>query len=291
MTTLPGLLVQSDWLESHLSDEGLRILECTTILRPGPDGRLRAMSGREAWQQGHIPGSAFADLPGDLSDQSQRLRFMMPPADQFARAMSGYGVGEGSRVVLYDRAGGAWAARVWWMLRVMGFDDAAVLDGGWAKWSAEGRPTSSAASSYPEAAFTPRPRTGMFADRDEVLQAIDDRGSCIINALSPEQHAGEGAARYGRPGRIPGSVNVPSGHLLDPESNAYLPLETLREQFQAVGADQADRVITYCGGGIAASNDAFALTLLGYQNVAIYDASLSEWAADPELPMEVGPGQ
>jgi len=213
---------------------------------------------------------------------------MMAPAEQIAEAMSGYGVGEGTRVVLYDRAGGAWAARIWWMLRAVGFDEAAVLDGGWAKWVAEGRPTSDAASEYPTGNFVARSREGLFADRDEVLAAIENGATCIVNALTAEQHRGEGPARYGRAGRIAGSVNVPSNSLIDPETKAYRPLDELRSQFASVGADSAERVIAYCGGGIAASNDAFVLTLLGYENVAIYDASMSEWAADDSLPMEIG---
>ena len=249
---------------------------------------MRAESAREDWAASHIPGSGFADLPGDLSDRDSKLRFMMPPADQFAAAMSSYGVGEGTRVVLYDRATSAWAARIWLMLRAFGFDNAAVLDGGWTKWTAEGRAVSSEPSSYPPANFEARPRPGMFVGREEVLAAVDDDASCIINALSEEQHRGETPAPYGRAGHIPSSVNVPSGSLVDPETNAYLPLETLRAQFEGVGAPGADRVITYCGGGIAASNDAFVLTLLGVENVAVYDGSLSEWAADPALPLVTG---
>ncbi len=287
-TTLPGQLVETEWLAEHLGDADLRVLECTTILRPGDDGRLRAESGRPAYEAGHVPGSGFADLPGDLSDRESELRFMMPPAAQFAEAMSSYGVGQGTRVVLYDRAGGMWAARIWWMLRAFGFDEAAVLDGGLSKWAAEGRATSETVSAYPHGEFVARPREGLIADRGEVLAAIEDGGTCVLNALTAEQHRGEGAARYGRAGRITGSVNVPANSLIDPETKAYLPLEELRARFASAGADTAERVIAYCGGGIAASSDAFVLTLLGYQNVAIYDASLSEWAADESLPMEVG---
>lgn len=174
------------------------------------------------------------------------------------------------------------------MLRAFGFDGAAILDGGWTKWTAERRAVTSAVARHPRAEFVARPRSGLIADRDEVLSAIGDGSTCVINALSAEQHHGEGAATYGRAGRIPSSVNVPSASLVDPETNAYLPLETLRERFSSAGALDRGRVITYCGGGIAASNDAFALTLLGVENVAVYDASLSEWAPDRSLPLEVG---
>ena len=285
---MPDYLVDTEWLEANLDSPEVRVLECTTILRRGDDGRLHAASGRDGWAESHIPGSVFADLPGDLSDRSVELRFMMPPAEQFAEAMSGYGVGEGTRAILYDRGAGMWAARIWWMLRAMGFENAAVLDGGWSKWTAEGRRTSSEATSHPAATFVARPRPELFADREQVLAATSDGTTCIVNALSAEQHRGEGASPYGRAGRIAGSVNVPAGSLVDAETNAYLPLEELRERFAGVGATEAGKVITYCGGGIAASNDAFILALLGVEHVAIYDASLSEWAVDESLPMETG---
>jgi thiosulfate/3-mercaptopyruvate sulfurtransferase len=139
----------------------------------------------------------------------------------------------------------------------------------------------------PRAEFVARPREGLIASRDDVLRAIEGGGSCVVNALSEEQHRGETTSAYGRSGHIPTSVNVPSGSLVDPSTNAYLPLEQLRARFEAVGAT-SEPVITYCGGGIAASNDAFVLTLLGVDRVAVYDGSLSEWAADPALPLEVG---
>jgi len=246
-------------------------------------------NGRGAWVQGHIPGSGFADLMQDLSDRNSQLPFMMPPAAQFAEAMGRYGVGDGSRVVLYDasrdRWANMWAARVWWMLRAFGFEQAAVLNGGWHKWTMEGRPISTDPSPYPAAHFTARPRPQLMASKHDVAAAMADRGSCLINALTAEEHAGA-VARYGRPGHIPASVNVPTVALMDPVTHAYLPAEQLQAQFAAVGAFDRDRVITYCGGGIAASSDAFALTLLGVTNIAVYDGSLLEWAADPALPME-----
>ena len=173
-------LVETDWLVDHLDDPGVRVLEATTILRRGDDGRLRAESGRDGWAESHIPGSVFADLPGDLSDKNATLRFMMPPPEQFAEAMSSYGVGDDTRVVLYDRAAGMWAARVWWMLRAFGFENAAVLNGGWSKWTAEGRATSDAAPESREATFTARPRPELIANQADVLAATGDEDTYKI---------------------------------------------------------------------------------------------------------------
>ena len=287
MSSDPQALVETGWLEAHLGDPRLRILDCTVFLRPVAGGGVRPESGHAAWSEGHIPGSGYASLIDDLSDRDSPLPVMMPPAAQFAAAMSRYGVGEGTRVVLYDAAMNMWAARVWWMLRAFGFDDAAVLNGGWRKWTLERRPVSTDLPVHARAEFVARPRAGHIARKDEVLAAIGDPDTCLLNALSADEHSGK-AARVARPGRIPTSRNVPAGSLVDPESHAYLSSAELRAKFAAAGALEGQRVITYCGGGIAACSDALALSLLGVRRVAVYDGSMAEWASDATLPMETG---
>ena len=280
-------LVETDWLFEHLDDPRVRVLECTVYLHPADvPGGYRVESGRARWAAGHIPGAGFVDLQADLSDPSASLRFTIPPAAQFAEVMSRYGVGEGVRVVVYDRFVNMWAARVWWMLRAFGFDGAAVLNGGWRKWTLEGRPVATDDGARPRREFTVRPRPELVADKAGVLAALGQERTCVLNALTEEQHRGTGGVSYGRPGRIAGTVNVPARALVDPETHAYLPDDALRTKFSEAGALDARRIVTYCGGGIAASSDAFALALLGRDDVAVYDASLSEWAADPSLPME-----
>ena len=283
----PDLLVSTDWLAEHLEDPDLRIFECTVFLRPREGGGYRVEGGRAEWAGGHIPGAGFLDLQQDFSDNDQRLRFMMPGPDAFAAAAGRHGIAETDRLILYDRLGSMWAARLWWMFRAMGCERAAVLDGGWTKWLAEGRPVSTDAPSYAPTSFTARFDADRFADRAEMVATLEG-GACVINALGRDQHSGaDGGRTYGRAGHIPGSVNVPAMELIDPQTQAYLDADALAEQFAAAGADRGRRVITYCGGGIAASNDAFVLSLLGYGNVAVYVASMSEWAADESLPLEV----
>jgi len=285
----PQYLVETAWLAAHLADPELRIFDCTTYLDPDPVTVYSVRSGRPEWAQGHIPGAAYLDLQGELSDTASPFRFTMPAPEQFAAVMSRHGVGDGHRVVLYSANGVMWAARIWWMLRAFGFDAAAVLNGGLEKWNAEGRPLSTEAPAHAPARFVARPRPELIASKAQVAAAIGDPRTAIVNALTARQHTGEGGTHYGRPGRIAGSVNVPAHRLIDAETKVFLPPGDLAAMFEATGVDKAERVITYCGGGIAASADALALTLLGHDKVALYDGSLSEWTKDPAAPMETGP--
>jgi thiosulfate/3-mercaptopyruvate sulfurtransferase len=285
----PEFLVESAWLAAHLGDPELRVLDCTIHLIPNPDIGYTVKPGREDFEKGHIPGAQFIDLQADLSAPHPRLRFMLPGADDFAAAMGRFGVGDRSRVILYSTAAPQWASRVWWMLRNYGFDNAAVLNGGFQKWASEGRAVETGpARALSPAKFTVREDRKLMVGKEAVLGAIGDAATCTINALSAPQHAGTGGTVYGRPGRIAKSVNVPAAALIDPATGAFLPAAALRAKFDAVGAFDKPRVITYCGGGIAASADALALVMLGHPDVRLYDASMSEWSNDDSLPMETG---
>ena len=287
----PECLVQTDWLAAHLGDSELRIFECTTHLRPAApeDGvPYHPEAGRADYEQGHIPGAGFLDLPGELSRRDAAVSFMMLPPAEFAAVMSRHGIGDGTRVVLYSRERVMWATRVWWMLHAMGFDDAAVLDGGFDQWLAEQRPVSTEPCRYPPAEFTPRPRPELLVDQDAVLAVLDRPGVRLINTLSEADFKGEEPSRYGRPGRIPGSVNLPWPGLTDADSHRFIPLDEAQRRLEALGAPAAERIVCYCGGGISATEGLFLLHRLGYANLALYDASMAEWARDPSLPIERG---
>ena len=285
---LPSTLVSTDWLAANLGQPQLRILDCSVVMRTAPDGSYSFVGGRKEWAESHIPGSVFVDVLGELVAKDTPLPMMMPAANDFAATTESYGVGAGTEVVLYDRSNHAWAARVWWMLRACGFDAAAVLDGGWQKWLAESRPTSTATTTYPRGRFEPRLRPELFATKQHVLDSLGNPEVAIVNSLSPEEHRGAAPTRFPRAGRIAGSSNVYCQSLIDPVTKTYLPAPKLRELFAEAGALDGHRAITYCGAGIAASSDAFALKLLGVAHVAVYDGSLAEWTADPSLPMETG---
>ena len=289
----PQYLVETHWLADHLDDPDLRIVDCTQYLPTyGEKVEITTVSGRENYAKGHIPGAAYVDLLGELTDRNQQGMYApMPPAEQFAAVMSRMGVGDGTRAVLYDDFLGMYAARVWWMLRAFGFDNAAVLNGGLPKWRSEGRPLSTEPATYPSATFVPRPRPELIASKEDVLAAIANKKVCLINALLEPEYTGAPGFphHYGRPGHIPRSVNVPFTSVVDMNANnQFVSAEELRKRFADAGALTSDRVITYCGGAIAASQTALLLTLLGKENVAVYNGSMVEWGADPNLPLVTG---
>jgi thiosulfate/3-mercaptopyruvate sulfurtransferase len=275
-------LVTAEWLSQHIDDPDLVVLDCTVVTIPHDDGGFHNVSGRPDYETGHIPNAGFADLKSDLCDTSSPIEFAMPTPEQFCRAMGALGVGDDSRVVLYDTNYTGWAARVWWMLRWVGFDRAAILDGGLGAWTSEGHPLSMETVARPAKQLTPAPRPELIADREEVLASIDDDNVYLIDTLPEEFYRGD-IAIYARPGHIPGALNINGLKVLD-KTGRFRSDEELAAMHNI---DPTARVITYCGGGIVASTNAFILTRLGFTNVGVYAASLQEWAADPANPMVV----
>ena len=288
----PDALMSTETLARALGGAALRVYDCTTYLEPPPPGSDEpyvAVPGRASFEAAHVPGADFLDLQGEFSDPGTRLRFMMAPPAQLAAAFGRHGIGAGVRVVLYSIGTMMWATRFWWMLKALGFDGAAVLDGGFDKWRAEGRPVETGAPrGYPAARFAARPQSGRFVDKDAVLAATRDPRTVIVNALGPQFHQGLEPSRYGRPGRVPGSVNVPAASLVDPATKAFTTLDDAARKFASAGIDRDKRVIAYCGGGISATVDLFLLHQLGYDQLTLYDGSMGEWAKDEALPIEQG---
>jgi thiosulfate/3-mercaptopyruvate sulfurtransferase len=288
---LPGHVVGEAWLAEHLDHPQLRVIEASVELDSTTGS---AISQLPAFRTGHVPGASFVDMIEELSDPDADARmahvgrmFMLPDAEVFAAVMGRCGVDADTSVVVVTRTSPMWSARLWWMLRRFGHERVAVLDGGHDAWVAAGRPLATGEEQPRTARFVPRVRDELLATRDELLAALGDTGTVVVNSLRPELFRGEEAGRRPRPGRIPGSVNVPFTDLYD-DAGLLRPAEQLRPLFAEVGALDAQRVVTYCGGGIAAASDALALATLGV-DAALYDGSLNEWASDPELPMDTGP--
>ncbi|TDQ25712.1 sulfurtransferase [Tenacibaculum caenipelagi] len=275
-------LIETEWLEKHLGDDNLRIVNATVQVKLWPFPRI--LSGKRNFKKRHIPGAVFADLLKISNPNSPKRTFTLPTAAHFAECMSKLGIDEGVRVVIYDERENMWAARLWWMLRTFGFDNASILNGGWSAWTLESRPISKEIKNYPRAEFVPSFRPELIVDKNEVLNAIEQNDICIVSALGRRQHRGE-RNEYGRRGHIPGAMNVTAWEILDRTTKRYRPKEELQKLFEPMLNKK--RVITYCGGGIAASSDAFILHMLGHQNVAVYDGGLMEWCKDKSLPLVI----
>lgn len=275
-------LVSPQWLSQNLYDSDLVLLDCTVCTIPEEDGGFYNVSGRADYELGHIPNAGFADLKGELCDLNNPVEFSLPTPEKFCNVMAELGIGDDSHVVLYDTNYTAWAARVWWMLRWVGFDRAAILDGGMAGWSAEGHPLSTEIVTRTEKHLTAKPRPELIAHHDEVLASINDEEVVLIDTLPEVFYHGE-MSIYARPGHIPGAINIDSLTLLDKTGrfNSKAKLAAMHT------FDHDTRAITYCGGGIAASANAFIMIQLGFTNVAVYTDSLQVWAVDPNNPMVV----
>jgi thiosulfate/3-mercaptopyruvate sulfurtransferase len=285
-------LITTVELARVLDRADLRLFDCTTYLEPAPKGSdapYIAVPGKHTFEAGHIPGADFLDLQGEFSDSRTELHFMMPKPAKLKAAFGRHGIDAGSRVVLYSIGTPMWATRFWWMLKSLGFGNAAVLDGCFDKWKAEGRAIETGpAKTYPAAIFTTKSKRGFFVGKQDVLAAKADRNTVVVNALGPQFHRGLEPSRYGRPGRIPGSCNVSAATLLDPATRTFVPLADAEAKFATQGLRKDKRVIAYCGGGISATIDLFLLHRLGYDKLTLYDGSMGEWAKDETLPIETG---
>lgn len=279
------VLVSTQELQDLLDDPHLRVFDATTYVDLTPSG-FKARSGRLDYEPAHVPGAGFLDITADLSDSESALEFTRPPAAQIEKVLSRAGMSDDHHIVIYSKAEVMWATRAWWLLRSVGLEFVAVLDGGLGKWQVEGRPLCRKPCTYPETVFQARPREEMWATKQDVLQAIEDGGACTINALPRKMHTGESGLGYARAGHIKGSLNVPFPELLMSENGVFRSEDDLRRHFASTGVLNKARVITYCGGGIAATLNAFALLMLGHPSVAVYDGGLDEWSMEQDLPME-----
>ncbi len=286
----PEYISSFEWLNNNLDNKKVRIFDCTTYLLyqdENPSLPYIVESGFREYQISHIKNSAYLDLQKDLSDNSSKFRFTLPDYHTLAKNFSNLGVGDDFHIVLYSRNGLQWATRIWWMLYVLGFKNLSILDGSFNEWKKNNLPTESKINIFEKSEFKIEINNKIFVDKNRVLGSMNTKECVILNSLTEDLHNGENP-RYGRPGRIPGSLNIPFHELTDLEKGCFKSPSECLEVFKKKGISQDSRVLNYCGGGIAASLDAFVLFQLGYDDIEIYDNSMSEWATDENLPIEIG---
>ncbi|HKH11395.1 MAG TPA: sulfurtransferase [Rubrobacter sp.] len=284
-------LVDTGWLQGRLEDPGLRVVDIRGYVKKTDlgDGRQRAeyLPAREEYDEAHVPGAVFVDWTRDITDPEDPVPAQISPPARFADLMGSLGIGDETHVVVYDHAGGQFATRLWWALTYYGHDRVSVLDGGWNKWTDEGRPTSAEVPNPAPATFAPKAREGWRKEAEEVLSASRTGEALVLDARDEGQYTGAVTRGEGRPGHVPGAKHLHADGLFGPDGT-FLSDEELEEKLRGVGVpeDRAAPVVAYCNGGVAATVPLFALHRLGYKNLANYDGSWNEWGVREDLPAE-----
>ena len=277
-------LVSTEWLAQHLTSPDVRVVDGSWYL-PTEERDPRA-----EYEEQHIAGAVFFDID-DIADETSDLPHMLPSPEKFSSRVRKLGLGDGVRIVVYDGGNMMAAARVWWMFRVFGHNDVAVLDGGLAKWLAEGRPVTDEVTTPKERHFTARLNTFLVRDLNQVRANLDSQREQVIDARGAGRFTGEEPEiRPGiRGGHIPGSSNLPYGNLLNPADGTVVDADAIAAAFAGVGVDPKKSIVTTCGSGISATFLALALHLIGSKKVAVYDGSWTEWGGHDDTPVATGP--
>ncbi len=286
-----NLLVETSWLQEHMNDPHLRIVDMRGYVRTiERDGVQEAeyVGAREEYTQEHIPGAVYIDWSRDIVDLDDTVEAQVAPPQRFADVVGGLGIGDEDLVIAYDaHPTSQFATRLWWALNYYGHERVAVLNGGWRKWLREQRPVSAVIPAYSPATFTPRARPQLRATAEDVLSLIGDTGVTLIDARDSGQYDGSVVRGHGRAGHIPGAINVPREEVMDPATGTFRGNEELAQVFSRAHISPQQRVVAYCNGGVAATSILFSLALLGYPALTNYDGSWNEWGSRQDVPTEL----
>ena len=281
----PHYLIESSELIEKIDDPNIRIFDTAVFLEPSHNG-YKAESGRALYEKGHIPNASFIDLIEDWADTKSSLNFTLPSIGKMSQAIGRSGINPDHEVILYSSGNLMWATRTWWCLHYAGHKNIRLLNGSLSNWLNQNLPMEKGIKSFSPENFFGEPNQNAFSDTKRV-ESAGKKGICLINALSSSLYEGTGDFYYSRRGHIPDSHLLFYGDLL--KDDFFLPAEQLKAVLEKSGLSGRKDIITYCGGGIAATIDAFAYKLLGYSFVSVYDGSMSEWVLSDSRPLTVGP--
>jgi thiosulfate/3-mercaptopyruvate sulfurtransferase len=288
--TVVDSLVSTDWLATHLSDTGLRILDIRGYVHHIDDGKgnmeVVYAAAPDEYAAGHIPGAVYVDWTEDITDPDDPVPIQVAPPEKFAMWASRAGIGDLTHVVIYDHQGTTLATRLWWCFTYYGHDRVSVLNGGWKKWTAEGRATTTDVPTIPAATFTAHTRPTLRKTIDEVASISSGHTALLSDARPHDQYAGA-VVRSGRAGHIPGAVSLPAPALIDAGTGTWKSDDDLAAIVRNAGVTADEPIVAYCGGGVAATGVLFALHRIGHRNWANYDGSWNEYGPRTDLPAEI----
>jgi thiosulfate/3-mercaptopyruvate sulfurtransferase len=282
MTQAVTPLVSAAWLQDRLNDPNVRIVDVRWYL-------TEPQRGRQEYAESHIPNAIFVDLDTELAAPrgSGPGRHPLPNVDQFQALLENSGISNDTHVIAYDSSGGAAAARLWWILRYVGHNKISLLDGGWQAWQAAGYPTTDEVLQPAASSYTLHIKPAMVIDADTVEQLRNQEGTLLIDARATERYEGRVEPMDAKAGHIPGARSAPFAGNINADSS-FKDAQTLRRRFEDLGLSKAKKVVCYCGSGVTAAHNIFALHLTGYNDALLYEGSWSDWSSDPDRPVATG---
>ena len=285
----PEAITSCEELKRNLGNKKVRVYDCTTFLHYTDDHLSKpydVQSGYQNYLVEHIPGASFLDLQNQISNTESQFKFTLPDMASLSSSFGKLGIGDPHHIILYSTNGLQWATRVWWMIYMLGYKNVSILNGGLREWKRNDYDLESSENFYSETTFLNSESQSFFVGREQTLDAMSNNSCFLINALTSDIHNGE-STRYGRPGRIPGSINIPFSDLMDINTHMLKSPKEALSIFEKYNISKDSEILNYCGGGIAATLNAFVMHQLGFEKLKVYDNSLSEWAMDTSLPMEI----
>jgi thiosulfate/3-mercaptopyruvate sulfurtransferase len=286
-----SFLVETTWLAKHLQDPDLRIVDMRGYVRTVEHNDVQEahyVGARDEYEQSHIPGAVYIDWTSDIVDPDDAIKAQIAPTERFAQMMGRVGIGDQHLVVAYDaHPASQFATRLWWALKYYGHDKVVVLNGGLPKWQRENLPLNDSIPTYPPATFTPVVQPELRATAEEVLQLLGQQEVALIDARDRGQYTGAIVRKPGRPGHIPGALNIPREELMDPTTGTFRSNEELAQVFSNAHVSPQQHIVAYCNGGVAATSVLFSLAMLGYPSLTNYDGSWNEWGVRRDLPVEL----